>query len=91
MPLASGRPLQIAEDNTEFIAQANSRIRHVRNAKHNQAKLRFLQQHVVDRTVEFVYCPTDYQLSDAVTRPLIDAKFHHFRNVLFGLPLSTRE
>jgi len=61
------RPLQIAEDNAECIAQAKSGIRHVRNAKHYQVKLRFPQQHVVDRTAEFVYCPTEYQLSDAMT------------------------
>ena len=87
--ITNDKPLQIAEDNAACIAQAKSGIRHVRNAKHYQVKLRFLQQHVVDRTVEFIYCPTDYQLSDAMTKPLIDAKFRYFRNVLFGLPLST--
>ena len=87
--ITNDKPLQIAEDNAACIAQAKSGIRHVRTAKHYQVKLRFLQQHVVDRTVEFIYCPTDYQLSDAMTKPLIDAKFRYFRNVLFGLPLST--
>ena len=77
------RPLQIAEDNAACIAQAKSGIRHVRNAKHCQVKLRFLQQHVADRTAEFIYCPTEYQLSDAMTKSLIDARFRYFRNVLF--------
>ena len=66
---SSDRPLQIAEENAACVAQAKSGIRHVRNAKHYQVKLRFLLQHVVDRTVEFAYFPTDYLLSDSMTNP----------------------
>jgi len=33
-------PLQIAEDNSAFAAQANSGLRHVLNEKHNKVKLR---------------------------------------------------
>ena len=51
-------PLRILEDNSACIAQANAGLRHVRNAKHYEVKLRFLQQQVVDKEVEFEYCPT---------------------------------
>mmetsp|Transcript_37940 Transcript_37940/g.76675 ORF Transcript_37940/g.76675 Transcript_37940/m.76675 type:complete len:1384 (-) Transcript_37940:372-4523(-) len=75
-------PLQIAEDNSACIAQASAGIRHVRNAKHYEVKLRFLQQLVVDRKVQFVYCPTDHQLADFFTKPLDEDKFTYLRNQL---------
>jgi hypothetical protein len=31
----------------------------VRNAKHYEVKLRFLQKGVVNKAIEFEYCPTD--------------------------------
>ena len=80
-----GGPLQIAEDNAACIAQAKSGLRHVRNAKHYQVKLRFLQQLVVDKDIEFIYCPTDLQLADFFTKPLVDAKYISFRNIIFGM------
>ena len=77
-------PLQIAEDNSACIAQATAGLRHVRNAKHYEVKLRFLQQLVVDGDVQFVYCPTDLQLADFFTKPLDEDKFVHFRNGLMS-------
>ena len=72
-------PIQILEDNSACIAQAEQGIRHVRNAKHYEVKLRFLQQRVLDKEVEFVYCPTDEQLADFFTKPLDEDKFIGFR------------
>jgi hypothetical protein len=77
-------PLQIAEDNAACIAQASVGIRHVRNAKHYEVKLFFLQQLVVDQKVQFVYCPTDHQLADFFTKPLDKDKFTSFRNQLLS-------
>ena len=77
-------PLQIAEDNSACIAQATAGLRHVRNAKHYEVNLRFLQQLVVDGDVQFVYCPTDLQLADFFTKPLDEDKFVHFRNGLMS-------
>ena len=73
-------PIQIAEDNSAAIAQAEAGLRHVRSAKHYEVKLRFLQQLVVDKLVEFVYCPTDVQLADFFTKPLDSQLFAKFRN-----------
>jgi len=82
-------PLQIAEDNSACIAQANSGIKHVRNAKHYAIRLRFLQQLVVDKQIEFVYCPTEVQLADFFTKPLEEDKFVFFRNSILGLQSQT--
>ena len=82
---AKKQPLQIGEDNAACIAQAKSGIRHVKNAKHYQVKLRFLQQLVVDKDIDFVYCPTEQQLADFFTKPLVDGKFRYFRDYIFGI------
>jgi len=47
-------PLQIGEDNSACIAQAESGPRHVRNARHYKIRLRFPQQLVVDQQVKFI-------------------------------------
>ena len=73
------QPLQIAEDNAACIAQAQAGLRHVRNAKHYEFRLRFLQQLVLDKQVQFKYCPTDLQLADFLTKPLESMKFRSFR------------
>merc|ERR1712070_1256592 len=72
-------PLQIFEDNSACIAQANAGIRHVRNAKHYEVRLRFLQQLVVEKKIKFQYCPTDHQLADLFTKPLDKIKFTYLR------------
>ena len=61
---ADAEPLRIGEDNAACIAQAESGIRHVRKAKHYEVRLRFLQQLVVDKQVEFTYTPSELQLAD---------------------------
>jgi hypothetical protein len=76
--------MQIAEDNSACISQAEAGIRHVRNAKHYEVKLRFLQDLVVRKKIKFVYCPTDLQLADFMTKPLDEEKFTHFRDVLMS-------
>lgn len=78
--------MQVAEDNAACIAQAEAGLRHVRNAKHYEVKLRFLQQHCVDKSIEFVYCPTDEQLADLFTKPLDDKKFVYFRDMIMKQP-----
>jgi hypothetical protein len=79
------KPLQIAEDNAACIAQATSGLRHVRKAKHYEVKLAFLQQLVVDEKIDFVYCPTDLQYADMMTKSLEKDKFVYFRDLIFGL------
>jgi hypothetical protein len=77
-----GVPIKIMEDNSACISQAEGGIHHVRNAKHYEVKLRFLQEYVVNKSIEFIYCPTDNQLADFFTKPLDDDKFVGFRKKL---------
>jgi len=84
LKLAGDCPLRIMEDNSACIAQAQSGLKHVRNAKHYEVKLRFLQQRVLDNEVEFVYCPTEQQLADFFTKPLDEVKFLGFRELLLS-------
>jgi hypothetical protein len=76
----------IAEDNAACIAQAEAGLRHVRNAKHYEVRLRFLQQLVVDKEVEFRYCPTDRMIADFLTKPLDASKFVFFRDQIMVPP-----
>ena len=68
------RPLEIAEDSSAAIAQANSGIKYIRNPKHYEVRLRFLQQKVVDEEVEFRYCTTNHQIANLFTKPLDTSK-----------------
>ena len=63
-------------------------MRHVRNAKHYEVRLRFLQQLVVDKEVEFQYCPTDRMIADFLTKPLDAQKFAFFRDQIMVSPRS---
>ena len=56
----------------------------MRNAKHYEVKLQFLQQLVVDNGVEFAYCNTNSQLADFFTKPPDATKSIHFRNQLMA-------
>ena len=78
-------PIRIAEDNSAAIAQVEAGLAHIRNAKHYAVRLRFLQQLVLDKEVEFVYCPTDEQLADFMTKPLDVVKFQQFRDVVLSV------
>jgi len=81
---SNGKPLQIAEDNAACIAQAETGLRHVRNARHYAVRLRFLQELVVNKEVAFKYCPTNYQLADTFTKSLDKEKFVQFRDAILG-------
>jgi hypothetical protein len=63
-----------------LIAQANTGLRSVRSSKHNEVKLRFLQQLVVNKAIEFKYFPTNEQLADLFTKPLAENKCKYFLN-----------
>ena len=74
-------PIRIAEDDSAAVAQAEAVLMHMHNAKHYAVRLRFLQQLVVDREIEFVYTPTDQQLADFLTKPLDVVTFQRFRDL----------
>ena len=77
-------PIQIAEDNSACIAQAQAGLRAIRNAKHYEVRLRFLQQLVLDNEIEFIYTPTESQLADFFTKPLDVDTFQRFRGLIMS-------
>ena len=88
--MSADSPLQVAEDNSAALAQAQvNGLRHVRNAKHYEVRLAFLQQLVVDGEVLFVYCPTHLQLADMFTKCLDERKFVLMRDALLCENTST--
>ena len=84
---ALGLPIRITEDNYAAIARAEAEagLAHIRNAKHYTVRLRFLQQLVLDKEVEFVYCHNNEQLADFKTKPLDVVKIQHFRDVVLSV------
>ena len=75
--------ITILEDNPACIAHTQE-LRNRRAAKHYEVRLRFLQDHVANGNVEFVYCPTKQQLADGFTKPQDEPLFLEHRHVLLG-------
>ena len=83
--MAADEPLQIAEDNSAAIAQAQVHgLRHVRSAKHYEVRLAFLQQLVTDGEIKFIYCPTALQLADMLTKCQDEKTFVLMRDALMN-------
>jgi hypothetical protein len=80
------KPIQIAEDNASAIAQAESGLRQVRKAKHYEVKLAMLQQLVLDKKIEFKFCPTNLQLADLFTKPLSEYEHLGFVSSILSYP-----
>merc|ERR1712185_106449 len=76
-------PIVLFEDNAACIAQGGE-LRNRRAAKHYQVRLRFLQDHVRQKNIRFVYCPTKTQLADGFTKPLERELFLDHRRRLLG-------
>ena len=86
--LPESTPIQIGEDNSACIAQAQAGLRSIRNAKHYEVRLRFLQQLVVDGDVTFVYVPTELQLADFCTKVLPPDTFQRLRDLIMRPSLT---
>ena len=57
-------------------------IRHVRNAKHFEVRLRYLKELVDEGKLELCHVSTNEQLGDSMTKPLDETKFEYFRSIL---------
>ena len=82
MTFSKPMPIWIGEDSSSAISQAASGIRHVRNAKHYECRLRWLQEVVTSGDVKFKYVSTDLQAADPMTKATDEQKFMHFRNIM---------
>ena len=68
------------EDNTAAISMAAHGIRHVRNAKHFEVRLRYLQELVDEGKLELRHVSTNEQLGDSMTKPFNETKYQYFRS-----------
>jgi hypothetical protein len=69
LSISMNGPTMIMEDNQSTIAIANNPIHHQR-VKHLDVKSHFLRDHITKGDVELVYCPTEDQIADLLTKTL---------------------
>lgn len=82
MTFSKPLPIWIGEDSSSAISQAGSGIRHVRNAKHYECRLRWLQEVISSGDVRFRYVNTELQAADPMTKAMDEQKFTHFRRIM---------
>jgi hypothetical protein len=79
-------PMTVWEDNQACI-QMGHMLKGSNNAKHFELRLRFLNEHVWSRNIEFSKIDTKDQLADGFTKALARPAFELFRNQLLVSPL----
>jgi hypothetical protein len=62
-------PTTVNEDNQSTIAIALNPVHHQRT-KHIDVRVHFLREHVKNKDVDIVYCPTEDMIADILTKPL---------------------
>jgi hypothetical protein len=75
------KPMTIWEDNNACI-QMGHELRGSKSAKHFEVRLRFLNEQIHDRAIEFARIDTTNQLADGFTKPLAPVAFREFRDKL---------
>jgi hypothetical protein len=78
-------PMEVQEDNNACIHLAHN-LRGSQQAKHYELRLRFLNEHVLEKNIEFSRVDTTKQLADGFTKPLATHNFRIFRNWLLHNP-----
>ena len=71
--------MTIWEDNNACI-QMGHELRGSKSAKHFEVRLRFLNEQIHDRAIEFARIDTTNQLADGLTKPLAIVAFREFRD-----------
>jgi hypothetical protein len=82
-------PMEVHEDNNACIHMAHN-LRGSQQAKHYELRLRFLNEHVLEKNIEFSRVDTTQQLADGFTKPLALPNFRIFRNWMLFNPNQTR-
>ena len=73
------QPMTIYEDNNACIQMGHG-LRGSKAAKHYEVRLRFLNEHIRNKTVEFARIDTKNQLADMFTKALPGPAFNNFRD-----------
>ena len=79
-------PVPFYEDNQAVIQLMHkSDFNFQTKSKHVRVRYDFLKEQVREGKIVFIYLPTELQLADILTKPLIGDKFVYFRDSLLGL------
>lgn len=79
-------PVVFFEDNQAVIFMMTRQETNFQTkSKHVRVRYDFLREQVADKKITFTYLPTDLQLVDVMTKPLIGEKFQYFRDCLMGI------
>jgi hypothetical protein len=80
-------PVKIYEDNKSCIAIAYKPKHHGRT-KHFDIKAHFIRDHVERKDVDIVYCPTELQVADMLTKALPPVQHKRLKRFAGMFPLS---
>ncbi|RXW15151.1 hypothetical protein EST38_g10703 [Candolleomyces aberdarensis] len=72
------RPTILYCDNQGAIKLSTNPVFHART-KHIDIHFHFIRQTITSRDIQLIFCPTDYMVADAMTKPLGRVKFAEFR------------
>ena len=68
-------------DNQSAIAMIGNPVQHSLT-KHISIRYHFIREHVIEGSIELYFVPTDQQLADIFTKPLLEAIFTNLVNEL---------
>ncbi|XP_073030777.1 secreted RxLR effector protein 161-like [Primulina eburnea] len=74
-------------DNTSTIAITYNPVLHSRT-KHIDVRHHFIRDHALKKNIRLEYVSTEQQAADIFTKPLPEAKFSYFRNIIGLIDLS---
>jgi len=77
-------PSQIFEDNAACIVLATTSSSFKPRTKHIALKYHHFKDHVINGSLQIVKVPTDSNNADIFTKPLVQFKFEHLRQMLLG-------
>jgi hypothetical protein len=81
MKIDIAEEIELRVDNKSAINLAKNPIAHGRS-KHIETKFHFLRDQISKGKVKLVYCSTDVQIADALTKPLKIERFKDLRKML---------
>jgi hypothetical protein len=81
MKIDIAEEIELRVDNKSAINLAKNPIAHGRS-KHIETKFHFLRDQVAKGKIKLVYCSTDAQIADALTKPLKIERFKDLRRML---------
>jgi len=80
----SFKPVKMHQDNTSTIRLAKNGRSMSDRTKHIKLRYFFVKQYIDTGEFEVVYCPTDLQVADILTKPLQGETFKRLRKQLLG-------